>query len=615
MTSLQAQLAEIKASHAALRSEHSSCRAQLEEINTDLLSKLEVISTLNAALKDEETKASQHHGNVGMILKDLEISQERKKELKQQLAHAQLAQRAAEKQSNIFKAQVQELRDTLTTQQNVIAEAETRELEYHANRRKLEHLLSEGETRFTKLQNEYKQLLERGVQTRGSATDSTSALLQAELRKVTAHANNTQKALDEKCAELQSLHKHVTELLTSTFSPRKETHRDHSEIERSNAVVAQNVQQGDVGKENVLTEVLVEQLQKASAHAFEITESANSDSQWHNRLVECSLGIYELLVAAFQQLQLQQAAALTHSATAAAESIDKFNRLCVCLSHSQHQLHELLMRAPWMRLPESAQALPTLTAAHEHFRHLIAPPAHMQMIADVCQPSQASHVKEVHVGAVVQRVAAPKPAEPTKTSAVITHKAAAEKPAVCPSSPPTVMHSVNLNVHGSPRAAERAEEDDHVRTSNDSGTLEDLLASLMCNQSGVSSNNSSVCSAVRSHHRAAGATHRSAGHSGSSSLRNSAEEAILAAKAVSAEIDEVSFEVFTDVSVGATPPSIKRIMGAMEGPRSSGSKGSRPNDHDTSFDSVVSDLFNLSADTGCDSDEESSVFYHYSDTK
>lgn len=597
--SLQTKVTELTGFHAQLHSENVAQKAQVISLNDEIQRQLALIATLDASLKEEVSKRAMHDGSAALVLKDLEVTQERKRELKEQLTSAQLAQRVAERQTNVLRAQVQELRDTLMTQQSVLADAESREAEYHTSRRKLEDVIAEKEARFLKLQGEYAQLTDHRTQTRSVQQDSASAHLQIELKRATSHATQAQKALDSKCAELQSLHRHVTDLLTNTFSPRKESRNPLRSAEKSRELVRRLEGAGD--KENVLTEVLISELQQLSSHgAFEITDGAHFDSMWHNRLVECSLTIYELLIAAFQQLQIQYSAVLTDSVQAARDSMDKFKSLCSILSESQHSLHNLLMKAPWMTGADGhAQKSPHLPPAHEKFRHLTAPSAHLQL----------THAADREVAVQVKSTVV----TTTSTTAVYAAQESARATRVhreAPGSPPSapLLRTVSM---GSP-SADKFEDDDHVRTSNDSVTLEDLLSSL-ANQSG--SNNSSICSTVRSHHASHVPRSPVRTHNSSSALRHSAEDAIYKANAISAEIGEVPFDAFNDSATGATPPSIRRILGAVHSSRSDGSKNSRRSDPDESLDSLVSDLFNLSADTMGESDEDTSLFYHFRESK
>ena len=606
VASLQAQLTDLHAAQSTHKSENEAHQAQVAALNNEVQRQIALIAKLDASLKEEVSKRLLHDGSASLVLKDLEVTQERKRELKEQLTAAQLAQRVAERQSNVLKAQVQELRDTLMTQQKVITVAQTREEEYHANRRKLEELINEKEARFVKLQTEYTQLKERDVQARSAQQDSTNAHLQIELKRATSHATQAQKALDAKCSELQSLHRHVTELLTNTFSPRKNSRNPVHSAEKSRDLARKLESASD--KENVLTEVLITELQELSHHgAIEISSGSHFDAQWHNRLVECSLTIYELLIATFQQLQLQYNAVSSDSLLAAKDSMDRFKSLCMLLSESQHSLHNLLMKAPWMTSADGhAQTSPHLPFAHERFRHLAAPSAHLQLVRGAEREVDVK-VNSTTVTTTSTSTAVYASQEVTRAGVESRHHT---RHLEHPGSPPSaaLLRTVSL---GSP-GADKLEEDDHVRTSNDSVTLEDLLSSLACNQSGMSSNNSSMCSSIRSHHMHGSSAHHSSArhHHAASSLRSSAEDAILKATAVSAEIGDVRFDAFNAAVTGATPPRIRTILGAVHSSRSEDSKSSRRSEHDESLDSLVSDLFNLSADSIGESDEDNSLFCH-----
>ena len=565
----------------------------------DLQLSQEQVSVLNLKLTTEETQAAKYSGNVTAIMQDLEVSLERKKELKLQLDHAQLAQRASEKQSNILRNQVQELRDTLIMQQNVINEAEVREAEHNTNRRRLEQLLADGEARINKIKTEYTQLLDQSDRSKKEHSEVSHLHLQSELKKVTALANQAQKALVAKCAELDSLHTHVTELLASTASPLKSAQKAKRLTETQQS-----------GSENILTERLIEQLQSlkeqctAGAGVFEITETSERGTEWHGKLLDCSMHIYELLVEAFPLLE-------TGRGSLSTDATECLSALCLRLSLFQQRLHGLLVHTPWTA---EGQAVPKLLSAHEAYRQLPAATntqhsAHPLLTSSVPVPPTA----EVKV-----KVSSPDRLNKSVESADGLKSQRTEKTEHSPVSGP-VVRSVRMI------GSEEDDGDSNLRASNDSVTLEELLSSLACNQSGTSSNNSSMCSAFQTHHHAP--VRRSAGSDRSDSLRNSTEDALSHATQVSAEIGEVSFDAFNDVCLGATPPSIKRIMRAVDAARShdssgggsggSGSGNSKASrrsrtDADESFDSVVSDLFNLSADTiSGDSDDDSSLFFHY----
>ena len=168
VASLQSKMADLHTTHTQTSIESVALKAQVAALNEEIHRQIGLITTLEASLREETAKRAMHDGNASLVLKDLEVTQERKKELKEQLTAAQLAQRVAERQTNVLRAQVQELRDTLMTQQSVLTEAEAREAEYHVNRRKLEDLIAEKEARFVKLQAEHALQTERGVQTRSA---------------------------------------------------------------------------------------------------------------------------------------------------------------------------------------------------------------------------------------------------------------------------------------------------------------------------------------------------------------------------------------------------------------------------------------------------------------
>jgi hypothetical protein len=553
LTLLRGRLSGLESEHALMATAFDSCKSQLSTSALDLQAKMEEIAALRSQVAERESSAQGFKGDVAAVMRDLEVSLERKKELKNLLDHAQLAQRAAEKQASTFKAQVQELRETLVTQQNVIADAESREAEHLRSVRKFEQLLADGEARFRTLQLEHAALLERSQKLQSAEQDALHQRLQAELKKVSAVAARTQRALEVKCEELQSLHMHVTELLQSTFSPQK--------IPRSAKKAV--VKHDGADQENVLTEASVAGLSASTSAVgdFEFTEQAHLFAQWNCRLVECSLQMYEVLVEAFQHLRALQSLVSETSALTGSATFGSLEQTCVKLSLFQHQLHGLLAHSPWIAGDEKAAEL---DAPHQIARMDIAPSA-----------------TAVHAQA------------PTF---VVNHRSIAEK----------AMSPTQVKMNGL-IGGFSALNDSSVHVSNDSDTLEELLASLAYHNGGQSSN-SSMCSVPD---RVARSNGRG---SESNSLRNSTEEALSQASMVSAEIGDVSFDAFADAFLGGTPPNIKRVLRTVDEARSTGSASGRKIAHreaDQSFDSVASDLFNISADTGADSDEDSAVFYHY----
>jgi transcriptional antiterminator Rof (Rho-off) len=579
LTTLHSQIASLEEQLAALRSEGAKSIERCNALSLELQTSLEEVSALRHRVAELEGVTQQNHSSVSAVMQDLEVSLERKKELKQQLDHAQLAQRAAEKQVNVLRAQVQDLRETLTLQQGVVDQAQARETEHMATKSRLERLIADGEERFTLLQAEFTQLLTRESTQRVSPV---SVHLNIELQKMAALARRTQRALDEKCAELESLHTHVTELLTSTTSPYKEALSARKRRQERETL-------GD--KENVLTE-LMHSGAVVTQDCFEVTEAADCHARWHGRLVECSLQMYEMLVGAFQHMKVLRGDHFEHRTAFIA-----VEQLCVKLSLYQHRLHDLLAQTPWMAAGEQS---PELGVPHEVSRSL--PDRHPCAMIEEPQYSVVAPVTTVV--APHQAVLSSPPrvtgALETKRSPELTRRVQVASPGSGP-----VLRTVPI--------AASADDDHSVRASNDSVTLDELLASLTSNRSAASSNNSSMCSAARVH--TTSGTSRRGRHV---SHRDSADDALSQAARISAEIGEVSFDAFGDDALGATPPSIKRILRAADSarsgrePGSSGSKSSRRSAHDDSFDSVVSDLFNLSADSVY-SEEDSALFYHYQD--
>jgi hypothetical protein len=286
--------------------------------------------------------------------------------------------------------------------------------------------------------------------------------------------------------------------------------------------------------------------------------------------------MYEVLVEAFQHLRALQTFLSETSALSRSPTFGSLEQTCVKLSLFQHKLHGLLAHSPWVIGDEKAAEL---DAPHKIARVEAAPAATV-------------------VHALAPRIAV------NHRSDIVDGRRAAEKVMSPPSARGVVMGAVKMSgLAGS----ESVLNDSDVHASNDSETLEELLASLAYHH-GAQSNNSSMCSVP------ADCVVRNGRGSEGNSLRNSTEEALSQASVVSAEIGEVSFDAFADAYLGGTPPSIKRVLRSVDEARSTGSASGRKvahRDADQSFDSVASDLFNISADTGADSDEDSTLFYHY----
>jgi hypothetical protein len=565
LTLLRERVSGLEAEHSALTTAFDTCKTQLSASAQDLQAKMEEIAALRSQVAEGESSAQVYKGDVAAVMRDLEVSLERKKELKHQLGHAELAQRAAERQASTLKTQVQELRQTLATQQNVIADAESREAEHLRSVRKFEQLLSDGEARFRTLQIEHAALLERGQKVHSIEQDASHQRLQAELKKVTTVAARTQRALEVKCDELQSLHVFVTELLQSTFSPQK----GPRSAQKASARL-----QDEAGQENILTETCAMRLSTSTSDQgdFELTEHAQEFAQWNCRLVECSLQMYEVLVEAFQHLRDLKALLSEPSMRTMSPTFGSLEQTCVKLSLFQHKLHGLLAQSPWVAGDEKA--------------------------AELGAPHKVTSVETIHAAPAATDVPLPRVAS-SQGSVPTDVRDLAGKGASPPSARAAAIAAVKMS-------GELALNNSDVHASNDSETLEELLASLAYFHGGKS-NNSSMCSGPDR------AVHHGRGSEGNS-LRNSTEEALSQASIVSAEIGDVSFDAFADAYLGGTPPSIKRVLRSVDEARSTGSASGRKAAHrdvDQSFDSVASDLFNISADTGADSDEDSTLFYHY----
>mmetsp|Transcript_18767 Transcript_18767/g.31613 ORF Transcript_18767/g.31613 Transcript_18767/m.31613 type:complete len:1318 (+) Transcript_18767:3-3956(+) len=391
VNSTQDKLRDLQAAHDSLAEELSDLKRGHLDVSEELNNKLDLVSTLEEALQRAESNIAANGDSVQIIAKDLEIAQERKKELKQQLSDSELKQRTAEQQCVSLRGQLAEMKTTLLAQQAALSVAESRESEYTSNRAKLEQIIAETELKYQQLKTEMELRSDSNTAKlqKGSQQEQEKySKLQEELMAATCTAKVAQEQLAEKSSELQSLHKLVTDLVANTLSsPRKQQQQQQQQQQQEQELSSsrsgdeqEGVYRGQVqvqvpgvvghdeDKEN---NILVERLPlsrddssagDASSH-FCIDATTESICEWQNHLIEHSIDVYELIIAAYrcaQSLQQQQQSTPA-PAEAAAAFVEAFHGLCVKLSQQHTMLHELLVQSPWT--PADHRVI--LTPAHE----------------------------------------------------------------------------------------------------------------------------------------------------------------------------------------------------------------------------------------------------------
>ncbi|KAJ1429696.1 hypothetical protein B484DRAFT_396228 [Ochromonadaceae sp. CCMP2298] len=553
VASVREKLDDREQAYSALEHEHAQGEQTRAEERAEVVSAREAVAAMEAELTTARSNIASNEDSVKLVLRDLEISLERKRELKQQLGDAQLAQRSVERQTESTRAMAGEMHATIQAQERALEIAEGREAEYASNRRKLEGLIADTNAQCQRLRAE---LTKQGQKGQGQLGDAETAL-QTEIATATARTRRAEADLEEKCSELRGLHQFVTELLASTPSPRKPPAPAQSppvslrpplcEIDPLGALYAED-------KENVLGGDCQEQPNSD----FEVEQGGQED--WQNGLLVHSIAMYEQLGEAFrhmQHLRILHAQAQELGLEGVALRVDALSGLCFDLSCEQQALHMLLVRAPWSGSEPVA----------------VLPPAHGPYTLPIAEMETYS---------------------PSSTASPVRSAEGLERPSRAPASP---------------SGADVAEEGDRVRISSDSAnsaSLEELLACIRDTE-GAGDADADVEVVFRTSR--GGSSGGSGGRSAARTRRGEGDALALAAR-VSAEIGldlgEVHFDAFRDESLVATPPTIKRLLHGRGDSRDSERGEGR--DRDESFESAASDLFNLSAETDGSSDDESTLF-------
>ena len=333
-------------------------------------------------LQAAETKAEGYRQNMTQLFKELEFMQDKGKHSAQQLQLQEERLEAKERVCESLRLQLDELRGTVLTQQEVLVEAERREGEHQHTRTAMERMVGEAEMRYKQLQLRVLDI-ERRAGSRCAQQEMDIDKLRRDLQRSEQAASMAEEALQQKSEELDSLHVFVTELLRSSTTPAKhrrhlqrlrgaEQHDLHQDLDQdldqdlgrlvdevdypqaSQSEQDQSpprrlqpqplpleVQHGaalrEIGvddngnKENVEHQLVIIASEggpsTAVAHSTDAVGSSIQGeqtvdvSEWHEEIVEASLELYEVLVVLFRNL-----AALSqpsYSSTSPAPSPDR----------------------------------------------------------------------------------------------------------------------------------------------------------------------------------------------------------------------------------------------------------------------------------------------------
>lgn len=540
----QSTLTALSSEIAKLKVENSSITGKFDELLLDKLSQHDIIGTRNQKIEMLECELSQMTIKTHQLTAELnatcdrmEASKKQESELQDRYKSLEIAKNLLDAQSETARTQFGQLRVVLVSQQQALTLAESREVEYHNNRVKLELMLKESEAKFRALHLKYTEGVEKIAFTHKDETDaSTIAELQLKVQEMTRLANDAQKSLHRKSAELEWLHQHVTDLLASTITPKKKTNP------ASNAVLTEITR----GKENTLVASMTTQSASSDAGVdsfYVVDEKAHEVSEWHNELLNHSLQLYEILMSSFGKVkELYRLDGGLLDGNMMRETV---RCICVALSVKHNKLHHLLNCIPWIA---NNSEVPSLVPAHEY--HDFVPSLGDANYAD----------KKYHSCDSLEN-----------NNSIVAYKKNHRE----------VFHAINYTVHredskgagiGTPFSSDTtrlATPDSLVCTS-----LEDLLNSL----AHVKSN-----SKLTDQLTGSGTVHRSvsAVYTGSSGT------------ATAANHPSVSYASTESISHGSD-------------------RFTACHSCEESFDSVCSDVFNISAESEVDSSEdEDSLFYYF----
>jgi hypothetical protein len=543
----QSTLTTLNSEIAKLKVENSSITSKFDELLLDKLSQHDIIVTRNQKIEMLECELSQMTIKTHQLTEELnatcdkmEASKKQESELQDRYKSLELAKNLLDAQSETARTQFGQLRVVLVSQQQALALAESREVEYRNNRVKLELMLKESEAKFRALHLKYTEGVEKIAFTHKDETDaSTIAELQLKVQEMTRLANDAQKSLHRKSAELEWLHQHVTDLLASTITPKKKT------SPASNAVLTEITR----GKENMLVAPMTTQSASSDAgvdNFYVIDEKAHEVSEWHNELLNHSLQLYEILMSSFGKVkELYRLDGGLLDGNMMRETV---RCICVALSVKHHKLHHLLNCIPWIA---SNSEVSSLVPAHEY--HDFVPSLGDANYAD----------KKYHSCDSLEN-----------NNSIVAHKKNHRE----------VFNAINYTVHredskgtgiGTPFSSDTtrlATPGSLVCTS-----LEDLLNSL----AHVKSN--STDQLTGSGHNSEATVHRSvsAAYTGSSGT------------ATAANHPSISYASTESISHGSD-------------------RFTACHSCEESFDSVCSDVFNISAESEVDnSEDEDSLFYYF----
>jgi hypothetical protein len=358
----QSTLTTLSSEIANLKVENSSIIGKFDELLLDKLSQDDIIGTRNQKIEMLECELSQMTIKTHQLTAELnatcdkmEASKKQESELQDSYKSLEIAKNLLDAQSETARTQFGQLRVVLVSQQQALALAESREVEYHNNRVKLELMLKESEAKFRALHLKYTEGVEKIAFTHKDETDaSTIAELQLKVQEMTRLANDVQKSLHRKNAELEWLHQHVTDLLASTITPKKKTNP------ASNAVLTEITR----GKENTLVASMTTQSTSSDAGVdsfYVVDEKAHEVSKWHNELLNHSLQLYEILMSSFGKVkELYRLDGGLLDGNMMRETV---RCICVALSVKHNKLHHLLNCIPCIA---NNSEVPTLVPAHEY---------------------------------------------------------------------------------------------------------------------------------------------------------------------------------------------------------------------------------------------------------
>lgn len=547
----QSTLITLSSEIAKLKVENSAITAKFDELLLDKVSQADIILTRNQKIEMLECELSRMTIKTHQITAELsascdrlEASKKQESDLQDKYKSLEIAKNLLDAQSETARTQFGQLRVVLVSQQQALALAESREAEYHSNRVKLELMLKESEAKFRNLHLKYTEGVEKIAFTHKDESDaSTVAELQLKVQEMAHLANNAQKSLQRKSAELEWLHQHVTDLLASTITPKKKTNP------ASKTVLTESV----LGKENTLVACTTTQSACSNADIdsfYVVDEKAHEVSEWHNEILNHSLQLYEILMSSFGKVkELYRLDGGLLDGNMMRETV---RCICVALSVKHNKLHHLLNRIPWTANSE----VPTLIAAHEY--HDFVP----SLGDDVNYADKNHHHHHHH------------PCDSLESNSVIAH----------PINNREVLHAINYTVHRddskgasigtSSHATRLAPPDSIVCTS-----LEDLLNSLAHVKS--TSTNQLTGS----------------GHDSEATVHTTLTAAYFGSSGTDAADHRSASYAYTE-SISHGSDRFAAYHNSCE----------------ESFDSVCSDVFNISAESGADSsseDDEDSLFRYF----